>query len=243
MKSFESAMRDVSTQILSHAPLVHLKESARIALAGGVLALGALTTATPVFAQDGAMRSGGSTQGWGERIGSVMGNVLTVTGRGADRLVSSVSTMVVNGVQTDRLRQGQRDQLDTLALRSVFSYERAESAMGGGVQSKAFKRANLQFLHARKELSTALRVAQTGGADVSAWRPLLVALQAPVGSVSHPVIVEMANPMSARLHRQGGPGYQESQRPVGTIAGLRESVAERRAGQGYQQAMSDGYGQ
>jgi len=126
----------------------------------------------------------------------------------------------------------QSDHLDTLALRSVFAYEKyKQNEPQGMVSSSRLRAMSAPFVNQRKQFDMAYRAARSAGQDVSGWTPMAAALSAQVGSVSLAHMGELADPMMARLQREGGPGFQEVQQAE-NLNDLRQKMNQRQPSNG-----------
>ena len=102
------------------------------------------------------------------------------------------------------------DQMDTLALRTAFSYERLHSSLGGRTVSSAlYREIAAPFETDLANFKAAYRMMEREGKDMRPWDPMLRAVSARIGSVSMAHLQTEGSVMLGRLQRPGGPGFVE----------------------------------
>lgn len=279
LRSFLSA----SQQFAAAAPGELLNPRARQAVAATLIVMAA-GVAVPVDAQAQANywnQNGESNQvlpsnsagRWGEMLGSALGRAAAVAaggpnassdlGRRAQDAFSGVTEEVGRNIgRTAATRpygaQGsnrglaaapvfEQDHLDTLGLRAIVA-----TVPAGG------RNVSPQYEQAVRNFEMAIRATSDRGFDVQPWMEARQALQQPPGSVPYNRMVEIGRPMSSRLNRQNGPGFQvvdfqaqaqaqyQNQVPIqtqaqnqprgGTLDSLRASLARNGLSSSYEPA-------
>ncbi|MBY0463859.1 MAG: hypothetical protein K2W33_02835, partial [Burkholderiales bacterium] len=181
--------------------------------------------------------------GTGNRaIDRVLVGVATEVGRNAGRAVFQSPYGEQTGAQQQRVygqqqyQQQQRgyvpmtsndvDQMDTMALRAAFSYERLQAATAGRNMSSAqFRSISGPFETDVANFKSTYRMLSREGKDMRPWDNMSRALSARVGTVSISHLQSEGSVMLSRLQRQGGPGYVDVPQ-VQTLDGLRQQVGQ-----------------
>ena len=231
LRSFISA----SQQFAAAAPAELLNPRARQIVAASLIAVAA-SMAAPVDAQaqsnywtqggqsaEAQVLPSNSAGRWGEMLGSALGRAAAVAvggpnasselGRRAQDAFSGVTEEVGRNVGRSAATkpygaQGsnrgiasapliEQDHLDTLGLRAIVA---TVPAAGRNVSP--------QYDQAVRSFEMAIRATADRGFDVQPWMEARQALQQSPGSVPYNRMVEIGRPMSSRLNRQNGPGFQ-----------------------------------
>ena len=261
MESFRNAMSALSVQVLSKVDSSQLKTAARNMMLGAFV----VAATTAAMAQDPNLLPQRSAERWGSTLGgSILGEAMreavgggrspveramvgiaTEVGRNGGRMIAqSPYDEAGQGGQRSQPRQQsyspmfiqEADQLDTLALHAVFTYEQALNAAqyGGGVNSRQMRDAMRPFEEQRRMFEAAYRSASRARQDVRPWDTMQRALAAPPGAISMGLINQLASPMLARLQRPGGPGFSPVQHAE-NLDGLRQQMSMRHPQVIYQQ--------
>ncbi len=206
-----------------------------------------------------------SAGNWGGQLGgAVLGEVARDAGTGnraVDQVFIGVATEVgrnagravfqapYGGQQQPQRMHGQQrgfvpmtmhdvDQMDTLALRAAFSYERLQAAAAGRSMSSAqFRSISGPFDADVANFRATYRMLSREGKDMRPWDNMSRALSARFGSVSVAHLQSEGSVMLSRLQRPGGPGFVDMP-PVQTLDGLRQQVGQ--APHPHVQPSSDG---
>jgi len=185
--AFKSAMQSLSSQFMAFAEPEILKTSVRNIVLGSVLAA-ASVAAMAQGGNDPAVLSKNSASRWSEMLGGAMAGEATkgVFGKGvAGRVFTGVASemgrnsakILIGGAYGDSQQQQeqgsgrgvggspltaqQSDHLDTLALRSVFAYEKyKQNEPQGMVSSSRLRAMSAPFVNQRKQFDMAYRAAR-----------------------------------------------------------------------------------
>lgn len=186
---------------------------------------------------------------WGGIMGSVLGRAAAVSvvgssgtseiARAAQSAVSGIAEEVGRNVGRSASQQpykqvavplAERDTLDTAGLNALFASGRAnEQLRKGNWNDPAYRDAMTQRDESLRSLERVTRVVSERGYVVTPWTDLRSALA--LNGASEAQLVKLAEPMAARLHRPGGPGYTaQATVPARTLGAMLENMhAQQRA--------------
>ena len=225
------------------------------ALMGSSLAISTALAATEAMAQHTqSVLPQQSGVYWGQMLGQVLGaSVGAVAAKNFDnqgvaQIVMGVSTEV--GRNLGAIAAGEayrtisspdasgsmplelRDRMDTLGLQAAFAFENfarlQQDVRMGRASSAQLNQAQFEFAQSRQVLEAQARDLQMRGYNAQPWLQMSFALAQNVVPVAR--VVELAQAMSARLHRPGGPGYRpafEQARSFSSLSELRSQVESR----------------
>lgn len=245
MESAVHAMiRSMAVQLMASTQPALLRDSVRQVAVAGIMAAG---VAMPAVAQNEILPKGGAGY-WGSQFGgTVAGEVVrgaSTGSRALDRVMIGVATdvgrtvgrrvvegpagQVVSQVPKPRVYVAMSmrdvDQLDTLALRAAFSYDRLQKDLEGRhLNSAQYRAVTAPFQADLSNFKVAYRMMEREGKDVRPWEPMSRALGAHVGSISVTHLQNEGAVMLSRLQRPGGPGFVDMA-PVETLDGLRQRI-------------------
>lgn len=218
-----------------------LVAAAAMALATAAAVMPAPASAQNVFwGQGGAQNNNSgvlpenSAGRWGEMLGSAVGraagamlggnNASSDIGRRAQEVITGVTEEVGRNVgrgvatQPYANQQGtssnqampvyEQDFLDTAGLRAIFANGEASRLPRN---TAAGRDAADRYDQAQREFELALRASSDRGFSINQWIAARSVLQQPLRSVPEERLAAIAQAMSSRLYRPGGPGFQAVQ--------------------------------
>lgn len=255
-----SMMRAMTTQFMAICEPQMLSEKVRKVATASVMAAGlvgaGMAPAQAQQQQDVLPRN--SAAYWGGQVGGALlgqaaqavqtGNyilnraivgVASEVGRNVGRQ-AAVTPYGQNGAQQQRsyapMRGADVDFLDTMALRTVFSYERLAQTQN---RSSQYQMVLAAYEADKANFNAAYRAAISQGGDARPWAPLVRVFGMRVGTISFAHLQEQAAPMLSRLQRPGGPGFVETP-VVQTLDGLRQQMRQPDQNIHHDQTWQDG---